>query len=277
MLDAEDGGATWPGNVQVSASTGSGYNGFTQVIKSITAGTWLKVELPLTGVASPFDPSQLIQIGVEFTTYSKPEGGTFGAAQHRTFHIDTVTDGTTLPAAPPVDYTFDSTVQGWQLVNSITTPDGGVAPALTWDATGGDSGGALKVAAEFTAYKQNWSAQVNPQPFIDLTGKTITARIKLDSGALPTTTSNYVQLHVSSGSTFVYANTPTASSFTSTSAGTYMTLTFNLGTGFTPPTGFDVTQISQIGVQVGINGGPEGGAFPTPTPLTFHIDSVIAQ
>ncbi len=58
MLDAEDGGATWPGNVQVSASTGSSYNGYTQIIKPLsTAGTWLKVELPLTGVASPFDPS----------------------------------------------------------------------------------------------------------------------------------------------------------------------------------------------------------------------------
>ena len=116
------------------------------------------------------------------------------------------------------------------------------------------------------------------QPFVDLTGKTITAKLKLDSGALPSTTSNYVQLHVSSGSSFVYANSPTGASFTSTSAGTYMTLTFNLGTGFTPPAGFDVTQISQIGIQVGINSGPEGGAFPTPLmPLTFHIDSIVAQ
>lgn len=56
-----------------------------------------------------------------------------------------------------------------------------------------------------------------------------------------------------------------------------MTLTFPFGTGFTPPSGFDVTQISQIGIQVGINAGPDGGVFPTPTPLTFHIDSVVAQ
>ncbi len=113
MLDAEDGGATWPGNVQVSASTGSSYNGYTQIIKSITtAGTWLKVELPLTGVASPFDPSQLIQIAVEFVTYGKPEGGTFGAPQHRTFHIDTVTDGSGNPPPPPLNATFDSSLQG---------------------------------------------------------------------------------------------------------------------------------------------------------------------
>ena len=64
LLDKEDGGATWPGSVQLSASTGSTYNGFAPITASLTPGTWKEVVLPLTGQAAPFDPSQLIQIGV---------------------------------------------------------------------------------------------------------------------------------------------------------------------------------------------------------------------
>jgi hypothetical protein len=277
MLDKQDGGPSLPVGAQLEMNS-TNFSGFAGTSYTpLTAGTWTKLTLPLTK-SSSFDPSQIDQIAVQFITESMPDGGpAFGSPVHATFHVDTLTDGSGAPLPPPVYYTFDTSTQGWGIATSITTPDGGTAPSVSWDPANGIDGGSLKASVEFTGYQQNFSVQVNPQPFVNLTNKTITAHIKLDSGALPAGTSNYVQLHVSSGNTFVYANSPTGSSFTSTSAGTYMTLTFNLGTGFTPPTGFDATQISQIGIQVGINSGPDGGTFPTPTPLTFHIDSVISQ
>jgi hypothetical protein len=277
MLDAEDGGATWPGNVQVSANTAG--NGYTQIIKSITAaGQWMQITLPLTASGS-FDPTQLIQIGVEFTTYSKPEGGTFGATQHRTFHIDTVTDGSGLPPPPALNATFDSGLQGFGLFDSGDGfGDAGAAAAtLTFDSTVGDpAAGSAKLVIPFTSYNQQLDTQINPgtgSP-LDLTGKTIHAKVRLDSG---TFTSGYINLHVS-GPDYGHYEGATSGSVNASglTAGQWVDLSIDLSA--ITATGFDASKIIQIGLQFGTGGGPEGGAFPTSTqPVTFHIDSIVSQ
>jgi hypothetical protein len=276
MLDAEDGGATWPGNVQVSASSGASYNGYTQVIKSMTAGQWMQVTLPLTA-SSSFDPTQLVQIGVQFVTYSRPEGGSFGAPQHRTFHVDTVTDGSGLPPAPPLYVTFDSSLNGLSLSDSsFKFPDGGTGPALTFDSTAGDpANGSAKLVIPFNSYNQQLDTQINLSPTVDLTGKTLHAKVRLDSG---TFTAGYINLHVSAPDYSHYAQASTGSiSASGLTAGQWVDLSIVLSS-ITSPSGFDPSKVLQVGVQFGTSGGPEGGAFPTSTqPVTFHIDSIVAQ
>jgi hypothetical protein len=278
MLDAEDGGATWPGNVQVSASSGATYNGYTQIIKSVTtAGQWMQVQLPLTA-SSSFDPTQVIQLAVEFTTYSRPEGGSFGAPQHRTFHIDTVTDGSGLPPAPPLYATFDTSLNGLSLSDSsFKFPDGGAAPALTFDSTIGDpAAGSAKLVVPFNSYGQQLDTQLNPgtgSP-LNLMGKTLHAKVRLDSG---TFTAGYINFHVSAPDYSHYAQASTGS-INATTLGTGQWVDLSIDLSAVTLAGFDPSKVIQVGVQFGTGSGPEGGAFPTSTqPCTFHIDSIVAQ
>ena len=279
MVDAIDGGPNFTGFAQVAVNAIGNNNANNSA--GLTPGVWKEIVLTIPAASSTFDPTQIIQFSVLFGSGTRPEGGAFGGPVHATFHIDSITDGSGLPAAPAVNYTFDTSTEDFSIGGSVPTPDGGTAPAVTWDSlVGNPSPGSLKEVVEFRGYNENWSVSVNPQPFVNLTGKTLHAKIMMDTGgALPAgTTSNYIQLHASSGSGFVYANSGTGASFTSTSAGTWIDLTFDLAN---PQAGtsaaFDPSQISQIGVQVGINSGPDGGVFPTPAPVTFHIDSIVAQ
>jgi hypothetical protein len=279
MVDAIDGGPNFTGFAQVEVNAVGNSNASTPGA-GLTPGVWKEIILTIPAASASFDPTQIIQFSVLFGSGTRPEGGSFGGPVHATFHIDSITDGSGNPPPPQADYTFDTSSEGFALNTSIVTPDGGAAPALTWDsAVGNPSPGSLKTVVTFRGYNENFLVGLSPQPILNLTGKTLHAKVMLDTGsALPAgTTSNYVQLYAISGIGFVFAGSPTGSSFTSTSAGTWIDLTFNFGTGFTPANGFDVTQVNQIGVQIGINSGPEGGAFPTPAPTSFHIDTIIAQ
>ncbi|HVV50786.1 MAG TPA: hypothetical protein VHO06_14065, partial [Polyangia bacterium] len=277
MLDAEDAGAAWPGNVQVSANSGATYNGYTQIIKPIgTPGQWMKVELPLTA-SSSFDPTQVIQIGVEFTTYSRPDGGTFGAPQHRTFHIDTVTDGSGLPPPPPLNLTFDSSLQGYSLAASgFMFPDGGTGPSLVFDGTTGDPAGSAKLMVPFNSYNQQLDTQINLSPTVDLTGKTLHAKVMLDSGTFP---AGYVQLHASGPDYSHYAQAGSTGSINATTLGSGKWVDLTMDLSAVTVSGFDASKILQVGIQFGTgSSGTDGGTFPTTgEPLTFHIDSIVAQ
>ena len=77
---------------------------------------------------------------------------------------------------------------------SFKFPDGGMGPALTFDSTVGDPAGSAKLVIPFNAYNQQLDTQINLSPTVDLTGKTIHAKVMLDSGTL---TAGYIQLHVS--------------------------------------------------------------------------------
>ena len=83
------------GAFQFHASTGDsfvyGSSFFTG--DTLPLGVWVPVDLDLGGVTSPgFDPSQVIQIGVQFLSGFSSGGGTFVDTGETVFEIDTVTD-----------------------------------------------------------------------------------------------------------------------------------------------------------------------------------------
>jgi len=277
MLDKQDGGSALPVGAQLEFNSGASYNGFAgTAYTSLTPGTWTKLTLPMTA-SSSFDPTQIIQISVQFTTESQPDGGAaFGTPVHATFHVDTITDGSGLPPAPPLNLTFNSSLQGFSLAASgFKFPDGGTGPALTFDSTTGNPAGSAKLVIPFNAYNQQLDTQINLSPTVDLTGKTIHAMVMLDSGTWP---SGYVQLHASGPDYSHFAGATGAGAINAATLGTakWVDLTMDLST--VTVTGFDVTKILQVGIQFGTGAGPDGGVFPTTgEPLTFHIDSIVAE
>ena len=91
--------------------------------------------------------------------------------------------------------------------------------------------------ATFTNYGQNLDLQANVSPSVNLTGKTIKARVKIDSGTVP---SGYVQLHVSSTG-YVYANGGSGS----LTAGSFVDVTMNPASPNYAATGFDRARSSR--------------------------------
>jgi hypothetical protein len=282
-LDAGDAGTGFTGGVQVQFLSTPGSYVFGQnnnTFVTLTAGTWTEITADMAAVHTMypnFDPSQVIEIQVQFATGSGPEGGTFTTTTP-TFHIDTITDGSGGSAPPPVNFTFNSTLEGFALTTNIPQADGGPAPAaLTFDSTVGDpSPGSAKVVATFTDYNQKFDIQANIGPAANLTGKVVHAKVMLDNtatdGGTSSLPSGFVQIHTSSTG-YVYGQGNSGS----LTAGSWVDITMDPANPNFASTGYDKTQIIQAGIQVGIGGGPEGGTFPGPLTLTFHFDSIVAQ
>jgi hypothetical protein len=82
------------------------------------------------------------------------------------------------PAVPAATWAFDETVEGWQL-----SLDGGTSGTLVWTgATGDPTPGALQLDATISSSKQTVRVLLE-QTFPDLTGKTLYARVFLDSAS----------------------------------------------------------------------------------------------
>ena len=273
LLDAVDGGHGFVGGVQLEASSGTSFAGASGPYTTLTAGTWKAVTLPLTAAGS-FDPAQLIQFSVNFTTGSKPDGGTFAGPVHATFHIDTLTDGSGNPAALAPNATFDVNTQGF-VATAATHPDGGATPTVTFDSTTGNpTPGSIGVTLPFNGFNQGYTVQQDVAPTADLSGKTLHAKVMLDKvdGGTASFPSGYVQLFVQSGG-FKYANGQGAS----LTAGSWADLTLTISTPSFMVSGYDPTQIIQVGVQFGTGGMPDGGVFGAATSPKFHVDSIVAQ
>ncbi|HEY5089332.1 MAG TPA: hypothetical protein VIK30_05150, partial [Polyangia bacterium] len=158
LLEAVDGGHAFGGGVQLEASSGTSFAGASGAYTTLTAGTWKAVTLPLTA-AGAFDPAQLIQFSINFTTGSKPDGGTFAGPVHATFHIDTLTDGSGNPGALAPNATFDVNTQGF-IASASTHPDGGATPTVTFDSTTGDpTAGSVALTLPFNNYNQGYTIQ----------------------------------------------------------------------------------------------------------------------
>ena len=73
---------------------GTGYKLASGNAKGLTAGTWteltMNVSTPEGGMNSGYDPTQIIQVGVQFGIGGMPDGGTFGSRETPTFHIDSI-------------------------------------------------------------------------------------------------------------------------------------------------------------------------------------------
>jgi len=273
LLDAVDGGHTFGGGIQLEASSGTNYTGSNGPYTTLTAGTWKAVTLPLTAAGS-FDPAQLIQFSINFTTGSKPDGGTFAGPVHATFHIDTLTDGSGNPGALAPNATFDVNTQGF-IASASTHPDGGATPTVTFDSTTGDpTAGSVALTLPFNNYNQGYTIQSDVAPTANLSGKTLHAKVRLDAvdGGTTSFPSGYVQLFVQSAG-FKFANGPGKN----LTAGTWTDLTLTFSTPTFMVTGYDPTQIIQLGVQFGTGGMPDGGVFGAATSPKFHVDSIVTQ
>jgi len=273
MVDATDGGAHFAGGAQIEANSTTSYHGANGTYTQLTPGQWKELTLNLGAQPQPFDPGQIIQFSVNFSTGAGPEGGAFGAPVHAIFHIDSLTDGS--GGVPPsmLSHTFDKTNEGYVLTTNVV--DASVPPVMTWDPLVGDpTPGSLQLTASFTGYSQVLDVFVAIAPFADLMGKTIHAKVRLDGtvDAGPVFTSGYAQVHASSNG-YIYAN----GDGTSIAPGVWTDVVLKLSTPTYAAAGFDPSQIMQVAVRVGTYGGPEGGAFPGTENLTFHVDSIVAQ
>jgi hypothetical protein len=95
-LDANDGGATFPaGYVQLHASSNSGtaYIYASGPGVTPTAGVWTDVSFDLSNpdfAQAGFDPSLIVNVGLQIATGGQPAGQTFPGRQLLTFHLDSV-------------------------------------------------------------------------------------------------------------------------------------------------------------------------------------------
>jgi hypothetical protein len=276
LLDAIDGGHSFAGGIQLEAASGTSYAGAYGAYTTLTPGTWKEITLPLTASGS-FDPAQLIQFSVNFGTGSKPDGGTFAGPVHAVFHIDSLSDGGTPPAPLAPNATFDKNTQGFT-VAANGHPDGAATPTLTWDGTTGQPAspaGSIETTLPFNNYVQSYFIQSSVQPTADLSGKTLHANVMLDKvdGGASSIPGGYVQLFVQSNG---YKFAQGAGAGLTAGQWTALTMTVSTPNG-TPATGYDPTQIIQVGVQIGTGGMPDGGTFGAEIMPRIHIDSIVAQ
>ncbi len=272
MVDpADTGGESFSGGVRLEANSMLGGQGALGAFTSLTPGEWKLITLNLGSQAPPFDPSQIIHFGVNFSTGAGPDGGAFGAPVHAVFHIDSLTDGSGDPPPPVLNQTFGKWIDGFGLTANVA--DGAAPATLTWDsAVGSPHPGSLELTGTFNNFNQGMNVQVTVSPPADLTGKIIHAQVMLDPADAQAFGGIEVQVHASSAG-FVYA----AGAELELSPGVWTDVTLDLGAPFYAAAGFDPTQIVQVGVQVGTGTVPDGGVFAGPENLTFHIDSIIAQ
>jgi len=175
-------------------------------------------------------------------------------------------------------YSFDADLEGWDFVygSSGALPgDAGTAtvikktdPGMTvkWVATGGDPAstpGAMEIDIPFTSAAQyvgvgiNLGLAITGQAQLDLTGKVLTANVKLVSQAGDATdlmnNPDGAKLYAKSGMNYVYA----AGAHLNTTVGTWTTLSLD----FSAPSSvdetngtFDPSDIREIGVQLETSG-----------------------
>jgi hypothetical protein len=275
MVDAVDGGNGFTGYAQLQINTTTSYHGGTGPGMGLTPGTWTKISMDLTQQDASFDASQIIQVSVKFATGAKGDSGAFPGPETCTFHFDTVTDGSGGAAPPALDVNFDHSSQGFTVGAFGAVPDGGAGATLTWDSTAGNPDpGSIQVALPFSAYNQTYAVLSNVAPPADLSGKTIHARVMLDKvdGGASSIPSGYVQLFAQSNG-YKFANGAGGS----LTAGTWTNLTMNVSTPSYMATGYDPTQIIQVGIQFGTGGMPDGGTFGAAISPKIHIDSIVAQ
>jgi len=210
--------AATPGGVKLYVKSGSGYVLADAGWVNLTTGQdWVTLTLPLdnpTGWVQPaseagtYDASDIRLIGLDFET-----GATAADWSGAVVHIDTVglvgelptsTSGSTLPE---MMWTFDDGLENWNIgyTNPATMAE---TSTLVFDQTVGEPDpGSLKLTIPFSGLGQVVEALVVlPMP-MDLTGKTLAAKVKLDSGlSTDPATFGGVKLFVKSGSDFIWAD-----------------------------------------------------------------------
>jgi hypothetical protein len=257
-----------PAGIQLFVKSGPQYiyanNGWT----NLAAGGWIELVFDptspgYTGTAdgSTFNPADIRELGVEMDTGGS---GTFGAGA---IHIDNfvLTTGKSPNVMP---WTFDCGADGFTVAYSSATT---LAPQLTWNGSiGNPSPGSLELVAAFSGTSQTVELARSLVTALDLTGATLTAKVKLESG-LSTDTTNLgsTKLYVKTGSQYIYAS---GAPVNLTPGADWVNLSFPTATPTYTATvdggAYDPAQVKELGVE--INTGSAG----TYTTATLHIDSI---
>jgi endoglucanase len=191
------------------------------------------------------------------------------------------------PASPPlpstggpdVNFTFDRQPQGWVLNNYADTnytnlgagvPSGSSPPSVSINSLDGNPNpGSLQITAPFTAFDQYVDPVVNiGTPGLNLIGKTLHAYVRLASGSLA---QGGLHLHASTGSNWTWGSTEWVNG-DSLSAGSWVPLTLDLSA--VTQTGFDPSQVVQIGIQFYSGFSSNGGTYANGGPVVLEIDTV---
>ncbi len=191
------------------------------------------------------------------------------------------------PASPPasaaggpdVNFTFDREPQGWTFSTyadstytnlAASVPDGGTAPNLTVNSSDGSPNpGSLMITVTFTGFDQYIDAVVNyAPPGLNLSGKTLHAQVRLVSGSFA---AGGLQFHASTGSSYTWGSTTWVNA-DSLPIGTWVPLTLDLSA--VTSSGFDPTQVVQMGIQFFPGFSSNGGTFVSTGPTVFEIDTV---
>jgi hypothetical protein len=189
-------------------------------------------------------------------------------------------------AGPTLSYTFDSSIEGFNIntyhdttsanLGYALAPDAGVdasnPPTLAWDMTDGNPAtppGCLKLVVTYTGYGQYVDVKL-ALPSSNLKGHQLSAQVQLAS-ATGGTFSGGAILEADTGSTFLYGG----SQGVSLSVGTWVPLTLDLDAITT--TGYDDTMVVQVGVQFYSGSAPLGaGTIFAPIEATFLLDTIEA-
>jgi hypothetical protein len=225
-------------------------------------------------------------------------GGSDGATM-----TDALNDGA--DAGPPIiNFTFATSddmvrIDTFQTTSPFNiganTPDGGVAPTATFDpGVGLPTPGSLDISATFTDFNQVLSVRraYASTTTVDLTGKTLTAKVRLDSpmtdaGVSALTGRIYLFIlttpvaAVDGGPTFLFAQGPSID-FSNLRGGATQTLTFDIAHPVNPPAaGFDASKVVQVGVQLGTPNPTVTEAGTTPfgaaQAVVLHLDTVVSN
>jgi hypothetical protein len=187
-------------------------------------------------------------------------------------------------------YTFDTDEQKWQVeyTSSGKEDDGTTAVPLVaasdvkvnWVSNKGDGDamGAIECDIPFTTHRQYAGIGISYKAGADMTGRVVTARVKLDSGLeSPSDLATYTagaKIYLKSGAEYVYAAGPY---LTISAAGGWATLTFDVGNPSswsfvdTSKGMFDPTTIGELGIQFDT---PDAAAAKNITSAVELIDNV---
>jgi hypothetical protein len=189
-------------------------------------------------------------------------------------------------AGPTLSYTFDTSIEGFEIntyhdttstnLGYALAPDAGVdassPPTLTWDMTDGSPAtppGCLKLIATYTGYGQYVDVKL-ALPSTNLKGHQLSVQVQLASATGGTFPGGAI-LEADTGSTFMYGG----SQGVSLPVGTWVPLTLDLDAITT--TGYDDTMVVQVGVQFYSGSAPVGaGTTFDPIEATFLLDTIEA-
>jgi hypothetical protein len=124
--------------------------------------------------------------------------------------------------------------------------------------------GSAKIVAQFSGPGQVAEFAINP-PSVNLTGKTITARITMDPGSPGGSTA---KLYVKTGPNYLYAD----SGQITLVAGSWSTLTYSTPSYIAmPTTDYDSSDVREIGIEMAP---PASPALMVLAPAVIHIDTI---